>query len=104
MIRNKLVPVESLPYGYKTEKMGDVVFVIYSHKDKPVSLKEIEQAKRTMPFLLKIESIGGFIDYFDFPISESVGVENSLHNRSPSPAVNRKPSISMGYQRSSRSR
>ena len=78
MIRNKVVPVESLPYAYTTEKMGDVCFVIYSHKDKPITLKKIQEAKNTKPFPLKLESIGGFLDYFDFPISESIGVENSL--------------------------
>lgn len=78
MIRNKIVPVESLPYAYTTEKMGNVCFVIYSHKDKPITLKQIQEAKNTKPFPLKIESMGGFLDYFGFPISESVGVENSL--------------------------
>jgi polar amino acid transport system substrate-binding protein len=58
--------------------MGYVCFVIYSHKDKPISLKQIQESKNTKPFPLKLESMGGFLDYFDFPISESVGIENSL--------------------------
>lgn len=78
MIRNKIVPVESLPYAYTTEKMGYVYFVIYSHKDNPITVEKIQKAKNTKPFPLNIESMGGFLDYFDFPISESLGVENSL--------------------------
>jgi len=78
MIRNKVVPLESLPYAYTTEKMGDVCFVIYSHKDKPITVERIREAQKTTPFPLNIESGGGFLDYFDFPISESLGVESSL--------------------------
>lgn len=78
MIRNKIVQQTSLPYAYSTEKMGDVYFVIYSNKDNPVTLDKIRQAKDTKPFPLKIESILGFLEYFDFPISESTGLENSL--------------------------
>jgi polar amino acid transport system substrate-binding protein len=78
MIRNKVVPEESLPYAYTTEKMGDVYFVIYSHKDNPITFERIQKAKNTKPFPLRIESEGGFLDYFDFPISESSGVKDSL--------------------------
>lgn len=78
MIRNKIVQEASLPYAYSKEKMGDVYFVIYSNKDNPVTLDEIKQAKDKNPFPLKIESILGFLEYFDFPISESTEVENSL--------------------------
>ncbi|MBW1783934.1 MAG: ABC transporter substrate-binding protein [Deltaproteobacteria bacterium] len=78
MIRNKVVPVDSLPYAYTTEKMGDVVFVIYSHKDNPITYEKIQQAKNTKPFPIKVESIRGFADYFDFPISESSALDSSL--------------------------
>jgi len=78
MIRNKVVPVDSLPYAYSTEKMGDVVFVIYSHKDNPITYEKIQKAKNTKPFPFKIESIRGFADYYDFPISESSAVDSSL--------------------------
>lgn len=78
MIRNKVVPVESLPYSYTTEKMGYVVFVIYSHKDNPITYERIQQAKNSRPFPLKIESAGGFTDYFDFPISDSSAIDTSL--------------------------
>jgi len=46
MIRNKLVPVESLPYAYTTEKMGYVCFVIYSHKDNPITVKKLQETKK----------------------------------------------------------
>ncbi len=78
MIRNRIVQEASLPYAYSTEKMGDVYFVIFSNKDNPVTLDKIRQAKDKKPFPLKIESILGFLEYFDFPIIESTGVENSL--------------------------
>ncbi|MBU0993126.1 MAG: transporter substrate-binding domain-containing protein [Proteobacteria bacterium] len=78
MIRNKIVPVESLPYAYTTEKMGDVYFIIYSNTDNPIPLDKIKSAKNEKPFPLRIESMGGFLDYFDFPITESFSVESSL--------------------------
>ena len=78
MIRNKIVSLEDLPYAYTTGKMGDVYFVIYSNKDNPVTVDKIKQAKNNTNFPLKIESSGGFLDYFDFPIIESFSVESSL--------------------------
>ena len=78
MIRNTLVSAEALPYAYSTEKMGDVCFVIYSHLNNPITIEGIQKAKKIKPFPIKIETIGGFIDYFDFPVIESIGVENSL--------------------------
>ena len=78
MIRNKIVSEESLPYSFTKEKMGDVCFVIYSHEDNPITFERIQKLKNTKPFPLKIESEGGFLIYFDFPITESIGIENSL--------------------------
>jgi hypothetical protein len=78
MIRNKVVPADKLPYGYSTEKMGDVVFVIYSHKDNPITFEKIQQAKNTKPFPLKIESMKGFADYFDFKIQEAEALDQCL--------------------------
>ncbi|MBN2062892.1 MAG: hypothetical protein JW882_20990 [Deltaproteobacteria bacterium] len=78
MLRNKLVSTDALPYTYTTEKMGDVCIIIYSHKDNPITLEKILQAKGKDPYPYTIECMGGFTDYFDCPISESIGVENSL--------------------------
>lgn len=78
MIRNKVVPEESLPYSYSSENMGYVYFVIYSNKNNPITFEKIQEVKKTKPFSLKIESMGGFLEYFDFPISESSGIDSSL--------------------------
>jgi hypothetical protein len=78
MIRNKVVPEESMPYAFSTEKMGDVYFVIYSHKDKPLTYDAIQKVKNSKPFPLKVETIGGMTGYFDFPVDQGIGVENSL--------------------------
>jgi len=78
MIRNKLISTDSLPYDYSTEKMGDVCFVIYSNKDNPVTMETIQAVKNKNPIPLKIKSMGGFLDYFDFPIEEAGSVESGL--------------------------
>ncbi len=78
MIKNKVIPVDKLPYAYSSEKLGNVVFVIYSNKDKPITYEEIQEAKGKKPFPYKIETIRGFVDYFDFPVSESSAVDSSL--------------------------
>jgi len=78
MIRNTIVPESSLPYAFSTDKTGDVCFIIYSHKDNPVTLDTIKDAKTQQTFPLKIESQLGFRDYFDFPITDSTTIENSL--------------------------
>lgn len=78
MIKNKIVPVDSLPYAYTTEKSGDVCFVIYSHKDNPITRKSIEAAKGKKTFPLEIETIGVILNHFDFPIKLSSGVDSSL--------------------------
>lgn len=78
MIRNRIVPEESLPYSFTKVKMGDVCFVIYSRKNNPITFERIQGLKGKKPFPLKIESAGGLLIYFDFPITESIGIENSL--------------------------
>ena len=78
MIRNKLVSEASLPYAYSTAKMGDVVFVIYSHKSNPITVEKISRSKSQKPFPLKIETSGGFESYFDFPIDTAMAVDSAL--------------------------
>jgi polar amino acid transport system substrate-binding protein len=78
MIRNKLVSANALPYAYSTDKMGDVCFVIYSNKDNPITAQTIQQAKSTTPFPLKVETSGGFSDYFNFPANASIAVDSAL--------------------------
>jgi polar amino acid transport system substrate-binding protein len=78
MIRNKLVSESSLPYAYSSDKLGDVCFVIYSHKDNPITVDKIKQAKSSASFPLKLETSGGFDGYFDFPINTAMSVESAL--------------------------
>lgn len=78
MIKNKVKPESFLPYAYSSEKIGDVCFVIYSHVNAPVTIALLQQAKKKKPFPLKVESILGFADYFDFPIIETPRIANSL--------------------------
>ena len=78
MIRNKLVTEGSLSYAYSTAKMGDVVFVIYSNKNNPITVEKIKQAKSSEPFPLKLETSGGFENYFDVPIRAALAVDSAL--------------------------
>ena len=79
MIRNTLINESSLPYAYSTAKMGDVVFVIYSHKSNPISIEKISAAKSQKPFPYKLETSGGFENYFDFPTRTAMAVDSALN-------------------------
>ena len=78
MLRNKLLPPDALPYAFTTEKMGDVSIVIYSHKDNPITYETIQKVKDQKPFPYTVECMGGLEGYFECPIQESSGIENSL--------------------------
>jgi polar amino acid transport system substrate-binding protein len=78
MIRNTLIDLNSLPYAYSTSKMGSVVFVIYSHKSNPITIEKLNAAKSQKPFPYKIETSGGFENYFDFPVSAAMAVDSAL--------------------------
>ena len=78
MIRNTLIDQNSLPYAYSTAKMGYVVFVIYSNKSNPITIDKIKAAKSQKPFPYKLETSGGFENYFDFPVHTAMAVDSAL--------------------------
>ena len=78
MMGNPVIPIEKLPYRYASEKMGKVVFVIYSHRDSPISKEMIEKAQKNVKFPYIIETGRGADIYFDFPVQPSNGSDQSL--------------------------
>ncbi|MBN2407867.1 MAG: hypothetical protein JXJ19_09225 [Elusimicrobia bacterium] len=79
LLGNPIIPVNKLPYDYVSEPMGKVSFVIYSHKDNPITRKMIDSAKKDpSKFPYKIEIGQGLKEYFDFPIIESPSIELSM--------------------------
>lgn len=78
LIKNPIIPEEKLPYRYCSEATGKVVLVIYSHKDKPITIDQIKQAQSQKPFPYKMEVGSGLNGYFDFPIAISSGLDQSL--------------------------
>ena len=52
MMRNTLIPEDSLPFRYATTKMGEVVMVLYSNRNKPVTPEMIEKMKGGSKFPL----------------------------------------------------
>ena len=78
MIRNTVVPASALPYKCSTEALGKVVFVIYSNKAKPITLNMLKAAKDQKPFPYQFESGRGLEAFFDFPVTPSNAIDQSL--------------------------
>ncbi len=78
MIRNTIVPIEKLPFRFSTERLGKVVFVIYSHKDFPITEQMLKESKDKNPFPYKLETGRGLETYFDFPITPIANLDSSL--------------------------
>ncbi len=78
MLRHPFLSEEKLPYRYVSVKIGDVYFVIYSHKDNPITKEKLDQARKQTPFPLKIETNEGIREYFDFPNISSNSLEQSI--------------------------
>lgn len=77
-MKNPFVPEEKLPFRYGSVKMGKVVFVIYSHKDKPITMADIKKAKSAGTFSYKIEGYKGLEDFYIFPVIGSSGIDQSM--------------------------
>jgi len=78
MLRHPFLSEEKLPYRYVSVKLGDVYFVIYSHKDNPITKEKLDQARKQTPFPLKVETNEGIREYFDFPNISSNSLEQSI--------------------------
>jgi len=82
MIRSPYVDINTLPYRFAERKMGTVCFVIYSHKNNPITREMILNDANTSVFPYKIETLRGMKDLLQFPfaIKESSQIEQSLRN------------------------
>jgi polar amino acid transport system substrate-binding protein len=78
MVRNPILDENKNPYNYASEPMGKVVFVIYSHKDNPITNEMILQGKSLANFPYKIETGRGLEDCFDFPMITSSAIDHSM--------------------------
>lgn len=77
LIKNPLIPESSLPFRYSSLPTGPVAFVIYSHKDNPITKQVIEKAsKKDFPY--KIDTLQGHTELFDFPTIENYDFESAL--------------------------
>ena len=61
---------KNLPYDYSTETIFHVNFALYTNKTKAIEIKNLKN--------LNLETDRAHIDYFEFPIKPSAGIENSL--------------------------
>jgi polar amino acid transport system substrate-binding protein len=64
-----------LKWDYATVETIKIVFVLYSNKDKPVTVAEI---KKGNPRKLKLETDAGHVDHFNFPLDGSSNFGASL--------------------------
>jgi len=61
---------KNLPYDYSTETIFHVNFVLYTNKSKNIAVNNLKGKI--------VETDRAHIDYFEFPIKPSAGIENSL--------------------------
>ncbi len=78
MVRNPILDKNKHPYRYTSEIMGKVVFVIYSHKDNPITKRIILRGKPLADFPYKIETGRGMGKFFDFPIITTSAIDQSM--------------------------
>jgi len=78
MLRNPIVPEEKLPFRYASVPMGKVYFVIYSHKDNPITKEMIEKAMSQKPFPYKISVMRGLENFSDFPVEGETSLEQLM--------------------------
>jgi polar amino acid transport system substrate-binding protein len=71
-LRNPAISEEDLPYRTVTERMGTVVFVVYSHIDNIITRETIEEASaKGGEFPYEIDAPGGLEDNFLIPVVPS---------------------------------
>lgn len=81
-IRNSSIDQTRSPYGIVTEKMGSVSFVIYSHREKPLTKQMLDDAIRhtqggaSFPYAIEVPQ--GIENQFPFPAISSNYVYQSL--------------------------
>ncbi len=80
LIKNPLIPEDKLPFRYSSLPTGPVAFVIYSHKDSPLTKEDIAKAggKNSTDFSYKIHTVPGHTELFIFPTVENFDFENCL--------------------------
>ncbi len=80
LIKNPLIPEDKLPFRYSSLPTGPVAFVIYSHKDRPLTKEDIVDPMKTNPALFphKIHTLPGHTELFPFPAVESFDFEDAL--------------------------
>lgn len=78
MAKNPIPSQDDNQYRYASEKVGDAVIVIYSHRDNPVSREDIIQGKSMAAFPYTIETGRGMASYYDFPLIASSAIDHSM--------------------------
>lgn len=82
MIHSPYVDLDSLPYRFASQTMGSVCFVIYSHKENPITAQMIVDNTGADIFPYKIETLRGMKGLLQLPfaIEEASQIEQSLKN------------------------
>ncbi|MGA3117101.1 MAG: ABC transporter substrate-binding protein [Syntrophobacteraceae bacterium] len=78
MLRNPNIPEEKLPFRYASVPMGKVYFVIYSHKDNPITREMIEKAMSQKPFPYKISMMRGLENFAGFPVEAETSIDQMI--------------------------
>ncbi|MGE0087765.1 MAG: hypothetical protein AB7S75_25415 [Desulfococcaceae bacterium] len=80
LIKNPLIPEDKLPFRYSSLPTGPVAFVIYSHKDKPLTREDIVKTggENSARFPYKIHTMPGHTELFIFPTVENFDFEKGL--------------------------
>lgn len=78
LIINPLLNPKDLPYRYATCKNWDIVFIICSNKENPISVEDIRNASNDKVFPYKILTDRAHVEFFEFPIHPVSHVEGAL--------------------------
>ena len=79
MFENPFIPASKFPYALTTESLGNSCFVIYSHNDKQITKKMIDEAlSKGGDFPYKIDSSRGMLGTLKFPLIGSDSIEQSF--------------------------
>jgi polar amino acid transport system substrate-binding protein len=70
LIKNPNIPEKDLEYDHSTETIFHVNFVLYTNKDKPLDLDQLDK--------YKIETDAAHVQYFPFKTIPSSSIEGSL--------------------------
>ena len=77
-LKNPAAPLEKMPFRFVSVRIGIVPFVIFSHRENPITSEKLERAKSLRTFPYKIECNKGAEEHFGIPVIGSQDIGQSM--------------------------